>query len=444
MRRLAPSLLIGAALLMGAAVVVAGSALAHEGHTHGPGPVEVIELEGILDQRVLDFATEAIEASEAQLVVLLINSPGIASGDPTQLVAAVSNSPVPVASWVGPQDAVAYGGAAQLLGFADFTGAAPGSSIGYVFPTVAGDVEGAAFVTTEDMAELGRVREEISESRLRPDFIDVVTPSIGQFLAALDGFEVDDQVIETVDQTTLADGSVVTVPSVEVSFVKPGLFTRFLRLSIRPDAAFFFLVAGLALVVFEFYAAGVGVTAGVAALALFLAAYGLDALPVRWWAVGYGVAGILLFTWDFQRSKFGWKSLLAFAVIMVGGLNLTAGSPQFGPRWWVILIIAVGIALFYYFAMATVVRARFGTPTIGREHLIGKPATATTDLDPDGVVTVDGAAWRATSHRAAGISRGDAVSIVAVDEITLEVIPLEAGSDSPENGTLGGPEPDIG
>lgn len=423
-------------LLTGAVFAIAGPALAHEGHAHGPGPVEVIELEGILDQRVLDFAADTIESSEAQLVVLLIDSPGIASGDPADLVSVISNSLVPVAAWVGPQDAVAYGGAAQLLGFADFAGAAPGSKIGYVFPTVAGDADGAAFVATEGMAGLGRARQEISETSALPDFLDVVTPSIGQFLAELDGFEIETQVIKTVDRTTLADGSVVTVPSVEVAFVKPGLFTRFLRLSIRPDAAFFFLVAGLALVAFEFYAAGIGVTAGVAALSLFLAAYGLGALPVRWWALAYAVAGIGLFTWDFQRSKFGWRSLLAFAMTVVGGLNLTAGSPQFGPRWWVVLIVAIGIALFYNFAMTTVVRSRFSTATIGREHLIGRAAIATTDLDPDGVVTVDGAGWRATSHRAAGIKRGDTVSIVAVDEITLEVARREE-ADPPPNGQNG-------
>ena len=141
-------------------------------------------------------------------------------------------------------------------------------------------------------------------------------------------------------------GSVVTIPSVEVRFVKPGLFTRFLRLSIRPESTFFFLVAGLALVAFEFYAAGVGVTAAVAVLSLFLATYGIASLPVRWWAVALAIFGIGAYTWDFQRNRLGWRSLLGTAGLLLGGLQLTDAAPRFEPRWWVILLIVAGLALF--------------------------------------------------------------------------------------------------
>ena len=75
--------------------------------------------------------------------------------------------------------------------------------------------------------------------------------------------------------------------------------------------------------------------------------------------------------------------------------------------------------------MTTVVRSRFSTPTIGREHLIGRAGVARSDLDPDGIVSVGGATWRATALRAAGIKDGDAVSVLGVSEIVLEVAPVE-------------------
>lgn len=414
---------IGSLLLLGLALLGVGPALAHEGHVHGPGPVVVVEIEGPMDQRVIDFAASAVSEADAQVVVLLIDSPGVASGDLTDLAATIDTAVPPVAAWVGPQGAEAYGGAAQLLELVDYVGAAPGALVGYSVPTVAGDKAAAAVASSPGLSDLADDRVEISQTGPSPDFIDFVTPSIGQFLAMLDGIEVGDGVIETVDETTLADGSVVTIPSVEVRFIKPGLFTRFLRLSIRPEAAFFFLVAGLALVAFEFYAAGVGVTAGVAALSLFLSAYGLSTLPVRWWAVGGSVLGVLLFTWDFQRTRLGWRSVLGLAALLVGGLALTDAAPQFGPRWWAVVLVVVGIALFYGFAMTTVVRARFSTPTIGREHLIGRRAVAETDFAPDGLVTVDGARWRASAARAADIKQGDTLTVLAVKEIVLEVEP---------------------
>lgn len=383
-----------------------------------------------MDQRLLDFVESSVGDPEAQIIVLRIDSPGIASGDAQRMFTALRAASAPVAVWVGPQEAVAHGGAAQLLGVADYAGAAPGTKIGYVFPTVADDASGTAFVGTQQLSDLRRSRIEIAEGGDVPDFLDVVTPSIGQFIAALDGLEIQGVVLETVDQSTLVDGSVVTVPSVEVRFVKPGLFTRFLRLSIRPEAAFFFLTAGLSLVAFEFYAAGVGITAAIAALSLFLSAYGLSVLPVRWWAVGYSVVGLLLYTWDFQRNRLGWRSILGTAALLVGGLSLTDADPQFGPRWWAVVIVVAGLALFYLFAMTTVVRSRFSTPTIGREHLVGRSGVAASDFDPDGLVTVGGADWQATATRAAGIKEGDPVTVLGVKEITLEVGPSDPGDPS--------------
>ncbi len=95
--------------------------------------------------------------------------------------------------------------------------------------------------------------------------VDAVVPTIGQYLASLDGMTFD---------TT--DGAVV-VDVVETThgrrrhrdrwwrpprcvFLKPGLLTRILRLAVRPEATFFFLVAGLAAASFEFYAAGAGIS----------------------------------------------------------------------------------------------------------------------------------------------------------------------------------------
>ncbi len=422
----------GLGFLLALAALVTAPALAHEGHVHGPGPVVVVEIEGPMDQRVIDFAVSTLDDPDAQVFVLLVNSPGVASGKIEELAGALDAAAAPVAMWVGPQDAVAYGGVAQLLQFVDFAGAAPGASIGYATPTVAGDAASPTLALTGSLAALTDATAEVDEAGSRPDFLDTVTPSIGQFIAALDGLTIDDVELETVDQTTLADGSVVTVPSVEVRFVKPGLFARFLRLSIQPEAAFFFLVAGVALIAFEFYAAGVGVTAGVAVLSLFLSAYGLTVLPVRLWSLALIGAAMFLLTWDFQRNRFGVLSAGGLAGLLLGGLFLTDAAPQFSPQWWVVALVVIGIGLWYYFAMTTVVRARFSTPTIGREHLIGRVGVAETAFDPDGVVSVDGARWRATAHRAAGIAKGDRVAVLAVDEVVLEVQPLE----EPANGEV--------
>jgi membrane-bound serine protease (ClpP class) len=266
--------------------------------------------------------------------------------------------------------------------------------------------------------------------------VDEVVPTIGQFIASLDERPLETASgtvqVDTAETITAEDGSPVLVPNAEVRFLKPGLFTRTLRLSMRPEATFFFVVAGLALVVFELYAAGVGITATVAALALFIGGFGIASLPRSWPALAATVLGIVLYTIDFQNARITWRGLLGTGALLYGGFFLTDAAPQFTPRWWAVLLVLVGLVAFYLVALTTVARSRFSTITIGREHLIGRIGVAETGFDPTGVVVVDGARWRARSHRAAGLAEGDRVEVTSVAGIMLEVGPVEAAADGPE------------
>lgn len=388
------------------------------------GPVVVADVRGPLDQRALNFLAEAVATPDAQLVVIQLNNPGISSGDPTELYAAVAGSATPVAVWVGPAGAVAYGGAAQLLLAADVTGAAPGTRVGYLEPVVVGADVGGVSDPERDSSGLDDIDVAVTETEF-PDLVDAAVPTIGQFIASLDGQTAGGVTLETAREVEAADGTTITVPSVEVRFVKPGLWDRFLRLASRPEAAFFFLLAGIAVATFEFYAAGAGVAAAVAALSLFLAGYGWATLPMNWFAVVLAVLGLVLYTWDFQQNRLGLGSIAGTVALLVGGFTYTNAAPQYGPAWWGVTITVVGIALFYGFALTTVVRSRFSTLTIGREYLVGKLGQAETDFDPEGVVVVDGARWRARSHRAAGLGPGDPIQVMEVNGIVLEVGPPE-------------------
>jgi membrane-bound serine protease (ClpP class) len=417
MRRFLSFALTSVALLLLAAPAVAGQ--------EAPGgTVVVADVRGPLDQRALDFLEEAVAIADAQLVVIQMNSAGISSGDPGRLYEAVADSTTPIAVWVGPAGAVAYGGAAQLLLAAHATSAAPGAHVGYLEPVVIGaDVPGIA--TSDSLRRAGAAQTEsllVAEGVSTP-LVDEVVPTIGQFIASLDGRTVGGTTLETAREVLADDGSTITVPSVEVRFVKPDLFTRFLRLASRPEAAFFFLLAGIAIATFEFYAAGVGLAAAVAVLSLWLAGYGWATLPINWLAVALVLFGLLLYTWDFQRHALGPPSIIGTAGLLIGGFFYTSAAPLYTPAWWGVVLTVVGIALFYGVALTTVVRSRFSTLTIGREYLVGRLGTAETDFDPEGVVVVDGARWRARSHRAGGLQPGDAVQVLQVNGIVLEVGP---------------------
>ncbi len=395
---------------------------------HGDQGIDVVVVSGSLDGRLINFVIDAIEDSDAEVVVLQIDSAATLNGDFDELLELVTDPPTPVAVYAGPDQARVSGGALRLLAAAPIAGAAPGVVLGPAAPTRAGASDDTAAIRTAhpDLPE-----ELVAGSASVVDdfdgFLDLVEPSIGQFVVGLhdraviiDGATVN---LETA-VAVIGDGVVNRRPSGEVTFIEPGLIDATLRLGIGPEAAFFFLMVGFSLVAFEFYAVGPGAAAAVGVVSLLLGGYGISVLPVRWWAVALVPVGLLLYTIDFQRNDLGWKSLLGTGALTSAGLFFTDAAPQIVQTWWIVLIIVLGTALWFGFALTTIVRSRFSTQTIGRDHLVGRIGTANTAIAPDGTVVVDGAKWQARSTRVSGIEAGDRVEVVAVEGVLLEVDPF--------------------
>lgn len=394
----------------------------------------MIVVSGPLDQSLIRFVDGSLEdAAEngSQAAIIQLDSEGALADEIGDLIDLFRNPPLPLVVWVGDAPAVAYGGAARLLIAAPFKTAAPGAEIGYLAPTVAGS-RGAVDVV-EVTSSFSLPDEIVTVEGPIPGLVDAALPSIGQVVVWMNDQEVTSQqgtaTLHTARMETGEDGLERMLPTAQVRFSEPGLFTRFLRLSIQPEAAFFFLVMGLTVAAFEFYAIGPGLAAATGVVSLLIAGYGLAVLPVRWWALALIGLGLFIYTAEFQRRSFGILSILATAGLVVGGLFITDAAPQITPSPWGIALTVAAVLFFYLIAMPVVARSRFSTGTIGRDHLLGRSGAAITALDPEGVVEVDGARWHARSHREAGVTPGDPVVVTAVRGLELEVDPIPKTSE---------------
>ncbi len=375
------------------------------------GGVDVIEISGPLDDLAIRYLISEIGASQARealAAIIQLDSPGSVSDELGELLELVASPDFTVIVWVGEAPAVAFGGAAELLEAAAFGTAAPGTEVGHY----------------EDLLDEVVVIEEGSSQ------VDEVQAAIGQIVVWLDGKSrgggADGQSGEVFDtaEAVTEDGETRLRPTVEVRFQEQSVFERIVRSALRPEVALFYLVAGLALVAFEFYALGPGIAAASATVPLLLGGYGLVALPSRWWALALVVAGWWGLTVDFQWGSFGRLSIISLASLYGGGVFLFATGPAYPATWWGVLLVVVAVGAFYFSAMPTVARSRFSTATIGRDHLIGRTAIALTGFDPDGVIEIDGARWRATAHREAAIDAGTDVTITGLEGAYLEVEPV--------------------
>jgi membrane-bound serine protease (ClpP class) len=217
-------------------------------------------------------------------------------------------------------------------------------------------------------------------------------------------------------------------PNQLIRFRKLDLAGQAIHTLTSPSIAYLLLVAGLSLVVFEFFTISIGLAGGAGALALIGAFVGLSHLPVTWWALALVLIAIFGYAIDVQAGRpLAWTAI-ATVLLILGSLFLYSGSSRLDLPWWVLLIVIIGTFAFMVGAMPVAVRSRFSTPTIGREALVGEMGEAAVDVAPDGVVVVRGARWRARTNRATPIGAGDRIRVVEVDGLVLEVEPESGGA----------------
>ncbi len=366
------------------------------------GVVDVVAVDGRIDPVTVDFLTASVAAADevgSEVLVIQLNTSGVLVGRDrfATLVERIRSARTPVAVWVGPSGAQADNAAAALLAAADTAGMAPGSKVGGLGPDAA-------------------------QAR---GLVESVDPTLGEFVVNLDGRDLGGRTLHTA-KVVPGDNGPRREQAGEVRFAKLGLTQRLLHLTARPSVAYLLLVIGLLLVVFEFFTAGVGVAGITGAVSFMLAAYGLAVLPTSVFGLALVALGVLGYAIDVQAGAPRAWTGIGTVSFLVGSWRLFPGELRVSLL--VIALVTGGVALFMLSGMTAMLRARFSTPTIGRESMIGQMGQATTGIDPEGMVDLRGGAWRARTNRATPIPEGERVRVVAIDGLLLEVEPETGGA----------------
>jgi membrane-bound serine protease (ClpP class) len=355
------------------------------------GRVSLVQVSGLLDPVLAELIESKLAEAEREefvALVLQVNSTGTVVSDER---------------------------VAQLAGVADRVGVSPGSRLGRIGePVLDADSYAPAFAKALDRLRNGTID---ADEALQLGIADKPASIIGQFVVDLDGVET-----RVVGEGAERRREPVSIPR----FSKLALTDQLMHTVASPAVAYLLFVIGLALIVFELYTAGVGVAGLVGAGALVLACYGLDTLPARGWAVGLLAFSMVAFAIDVQTGVPRVWTGVGVVTLVVGSFSLFERGLSLS--WITLLVGIVGISVFMFAGMPAMVRTRFSTPTIGRQWMIGEVGEALTAVDPDGVVRIKGAPWRARTNRATPIKAGEVVRVVEVEGLLLEVEPEEGGA----------------
>jgi len=401
------------------------------------------EIEPVMAEYIDSGIVEAARI-HASLILITMDTPGGLSTSMEDIIHHILDSPVPVAVFISPVGSRGASAGFFILESADIAAMAPGTHSGAASPLLAiGGVplqvdetlkkkilnDATAFLRSYS-AKRGR-NVELAESAvvdgkawteteaLDGKLIDLVANSPEDLLAKLDG-----RTIKRFDgsaaQLALRNPQRVAFPM--------SLRERFLSRIVRPDAFFVLLIVGVLGLYTEFTHPGMVAPGVFGGIALVLALYAMQILPVTPAGIVLILLALGLFVLEAKYTSHGVLAIGGIAAMLLGALMLIR-SPL--THAGVSLGVAVGttlpFALITVLLMRLVLRSRMWKASTGMEQMVGSAGQVTEPLvrQPDselfqGMVRLRGELWRAVAREE--IPAGAEVRITRIDGLTVHVV----------------------
>ena len=406
-----------------------GDVLAAGGH------VQVYTVEGVINPVIVEYMKAGLAraaAEQAIAVVFQLDTPGGLVESTREIVKAMLNADVPVVVYVAPSGARAASAGTFITMAGHVAAMAPGTNIGAAHP-VSGegkDIQGdmrqkvendlVAFARSiadkrgrnADWAEKA-VRDSVSvtetdASQLK--VIDLIAEDIADLLGKLDG-----------RQVTLA-GRTVTLQTAGATLQQHQMSWRQQVLAVvsHPQIALMLLSLGSLALLIELYNPGLIFPGVIGAIALLLALYSLQTLPVNYAGLLLIALALIMFILEIKVTSFGMLTLGGIVAMLLGSLLLIDSPEEYLriPITTILVVVGTTAALFTFIVGAGA-RSMRRQPVSGREGMYGAIGKAVTGLQPTGTVFVQGTLWNARS--ATPIEVGEAIRVVRVEGLQLTV-----------------------
>jgi len=397
--------------------------------------INVHQVEGIINPVVVEYMTDSIRrAEEAKdvAVIFQLDTPGGLVDSTREIVKALLNANVPTVVYVAPSGARAASAGTFITMAGHVAAMAPGTNIGAAHP-VSGegkDIEGDMRQKAEnDLAAFARsiaekrqrnaewaekaVRESVAVTEVEAReqrVIDIIAEDIPDLVKQLDG-----------RQVSLVQGPVTLhTAGAKVRMQQMTWRQRLLAALSHPQIALMLLSLGSIGLLVELYNPGLIFPGVVGALALLLAFYSLQTLPVNYTGLLLIGLGMVMFILEIKVTSFGMLILGGIVSMSLGALMLIDSPEEYLriPLSTIVLVVGTTAGLFL-FVVGAAVRSVGRKPVSGREGMLGAIGMVRGRIEPTGTVFVHGTLWSARS--ASPIEVGEIVRVIGIEGMRLTV-----------------------
>ena len=422
-----------------------------------------LTIDGVIGPATEDYVERALETAslqQAELVVILMDTPGGLDSAMRGIIKNITNSSVPVAVYVAPTGARAASAGTYILYASHIAAMAPGTNLGAATPVrlegisppdIKGkdktDKSGAennkdtlkrktindAVAYIRGLAQLrGRnqewaekaVREAASlpaSDALKQNVIDIIATGMADLLQQIDGREV------------LIQGQKRTLKTAGLTLIEinPDWRSRLLSVITNPNVAYILMLIGIYGLIFEFSNPGAIVPGTVGAICILLALYSFQLLPINYAGMGLILLGIALMVGEAFEPSFGILGIGGVVAFVIGSIILMdTDAPGFGIDLSVIVTFAMTSVIIFSFVVGMAIKARRRPVVSGQEELLGSEAWVLEDFDQKGRVNLHSENWNALSDTP--LRKGQQVKVIDIKGLTLKVEPLTPSSKQEE------------
>jgi membrane-bound serine protease (ClpP class) len=393
-------------------------------------------------QRGLETAVE----SNAEAVILLLDTPGGLLDATQDIVQLFRASEVPIIVYITPRGAQAASAGSIITMAGHVAAMAPETVIGAASPVGDGgaDLEETIYrKVSEDLKATARnltaargtraielaeamiddARAVTAEEALASDLIDIIAVDVPDLLQQLDG------------KTITVNDAAYTLHTAQAgqSALPASLVEQVLLALANPLLLGILLTIGVQAILIELSSPGGWIAGLVGVLAIGLALYGLGQLPVNWLGLGLIIIAFVLFLMEVKAAAHGALAITG-TVLLIAGLLVLFNTPSTPAFLAISIPAAIGLssltAVFFLFIISKALRAQRVQAATGAEGLLGKigPVRSTFSSDSfkspySGMVFIAGELWRAQSSEK--IQRGEQIIVTGLEGFTLQVERLD-------------------
>ena len=398
--------------------------------------IYIVEVADAISPGIAEFIKNSIakaEAEQAACIIIELDTPGGLAESMRLIIQDILGSKVPVVVYVSPPGVRAASAGVMITMAADIAAMAPGTNIGAAHPVGAGgkDISGKmSEKVINDMVahaksvaeERGRNKEWV-EQAIRESVSVTETEALKENIIDLVAKDLDD-LIRQLQGRKIKDKGVLTLDKAEKVVVKPSLRTKILKTISNPNIAYILLMIGFAGLYFELSHPGAIFPGVIGGIALVLAFFALQTLPVNYAGILLIILAIIFFIMEMKISSYGLLSVAGIVSLLLGSLMMFKDSgPDMRLSLKVLLPTIILISGFFVFVAGLVFRAQMAKPRTGTKGLVGEIGVVKKALTPEGKVFVHGELWNAKAEKT--IDEDTKVRVVNVVNLMLEVEPLD-------------------